>query len=160
MEILQRLSKARRMVREGKDVSALAELDKLDDELEKYIVYMEKHCTTWEPFNDYYRHFPRGPCENNFQCGGAYVCSLTNGLCNSKYTDMRCKDYTERYVTDKAVFDKVHYLQIKSPEIVKKFERWIAKEGHANTVKNFVAWLVTVEVKEQILERGGGKQDE
>ena len=49
-----------------------------------------------EPFNDYYRNFPHGPCENNFQCGGAYVCSLSNELCNSNYEDMRCSNFKSR----------------------------------------------------------------
>ena len=57
---------------------------------------LEKIEKDSEPFNDYYRQFPHGLCENNFQCGGAYVCSLTNGLCNSNYEDMRCNDFKNR----------------------------------------------------------------
>jgi hypothetical protein len=39
-----------------------------------------------------------GDCEDNYQCGGAYVCAgVQNGyLCNSKFEDMRCDGYRKR----------------------------------------------------------------
>lgn len=65
-------------------VAMMLELDFSDDD-ENEIV-----------FDDYYKHFPYGKCNYNFQCGGAYVCSITCKLCNSNIKEMRCEKFERR----------------------------------------------------------------
>lgn len=82
-----------------------------------------------EPFDDYYRNFPFGDCIHNFQCGGAYVCSETNRLCNSIYEDMRCGKFEWR----NCVFETDENKRIDVDHVFSDCEihiSWCWKHGH------------------------------